>query len=372
MIYTHKKERLGFTLVELLVVIAIIGMLIALLLPAVQAAREAARRMTCANKFKQIGLAVHNFHDARQGLPPICLGTKRASIFFLLYPFMEQNALHDILLATAQPLPWNNNDSDSIMKVGRQTDDGSIMWWRHGLTEEQRQGFTSVPIYTCPSRRGRPQSVDNLSYNLGGPVGDYAVIIRYRYAVDESVQHPDGDYAWKYWSEFFASGHNQGRQYGPFRYCKRVGTNDASTADKWVPRDNFSWLSDGTSNQLIFGEKHIPAANIGTCDDTNRSWDCTYTHAEGGRDSARTFNIGRPIFPLAAPDSMEPITRGPSDFAGRERPRDYNLYSFGSPHSGVCQFLLGDGAVRPISVSTSRDIMVALADVSDGKSVSLP
>jgi prepilin-type N-terminal cleavage/methylation domain-containing protein/prepilin-type processing-associated H-X9-DG protein len=113
---TDTKKSQGFTLVELLVVIAIIGMLIALLLPAVQAAREAARRMTCANHLKQIGLGIHNYHSAYEKLPPGCAylvtdarklkdngGYENYSLYwgplFSMLPFVEGQTLYDIICA---------------------------------------------------------------------------------------------------------------------------------------------------------------------------------------------------------------------------------------------------------------------------------
>ena len=104
----RKGNFLAFTLVELLVVIAIIGVLIALLLPAVQAAREAARRMSCSNKLKQLGLAVHNYHDTNTALPagrggPYGITTGNPyhfGIFVPLLPYFEMGMLYDQILST--------------------------------------------------------------------------------------------------------------------------------------------------------------------------------------------------------------------------------------------------------------------------------
>jgi prepilin-type N-terminal cleavage/methylation domain-containing protein len=141
---THRQSRKAFTLVELLVVIAIIGVLVALLLPAVQAAREAARRMSCSNNLKQLGLALHNYHDVYKSFPSLGQGTQQGtppeqwcnygglSGVVSMLPFIEATALYE-QWGTPQPPTYNAW--------------GPVPWWGWSFLPHHEQ----VPTLLCPS-----------------------------------------------------------------------------------------------------------------------------------------------------------------------------------------------------------------------------
>ena len=127
----HADAQRGFTLIELLVVIAIIAILVALLLPAVQQAREAARRSSCKNNLKQIGLALHNYHDTHSCFPPGCFvrGTN-ANWRLHIWPGLEQSALYDQMdfLSTTRNFTGNSNHPNVLALSGY-----------------------VIPVYVCPS-----------------------------------------------------------------------------------------------------------------------------------------------------------------------------------------------------------------------------
>jgi len=385
-------KSIGFTLVELLVVIAIIGILIALLLPAVQAAREAARRMQCANHFKQIGLAVHNFHDAQRGLPPAVLRIDHADFWVLIYPYIEQQALYEKIASSPDRFATN-------LHAG---------WWGRSdiptplLNDEDRRAFGSVSTYRCPSRRGggslyvEPGAVTDTTGNItGGPQSDYGIVLMYNYGVLRNGIHAGLTDGWLLDAAYEERVWCVNTSTGPFRVMKSSvspvlasGTvndygnyglsNAIDNLNSWGPRDSMSWWSDGTSNQFLAGERHIPPKALGQCGLENNMFyyaDCGYQTLgwTRGLSSARSFC--RYYESDAASDygySMN--TPVPLSQANDNNDPSSGTYAsgFGSSHTGVCQFVLGDGSVTGVSVTTAMPILFSYAVVNDGRSVSIP
>jgi prepilin-type N-terminal cleavage/methylation domain-containing protein len=386
----------GFTLVELLVVIAIIGMLIALLLPAVQAAREAARRMQCSNHFKQIGLAVHNFHDAYSALPPNVVLPGGGSIFFHLFPFTEQMSLYDYgiqhMTNPNAPQGWGGTwGGDRTFQHE---------WWNgevegDGVTTftagaNIKKSFASVPWMKCPTRRsGVAMTRDDPKLNpyhwqnvTPGPQGDYVAVISWWYqstgGLADWFDHlSERSYKNAPWLGNVLSKALTAHR-GPFRCA--ILADPLPSPDRqlvtWTCRDTFARLQDGTSNQVIFGEKHIPKSQIGVClfaaeDDTikdSTSGDCSYLAGAqdyGGRSYQRQISRG-------ATGEDDPNTM-PLRF-GDERllVKDSVFLGFGSSHPGVCLFVFGDGAVTSLPVTTNPTVLGRLGAVNDGQPVSLP
>jgi prepilin-type N-terminal cleavage/methylation domain-containing protein/prepilin-type processing-associated H-X9-DG protein len=370
--------RFGFTLVELLVVIAIIGVLIALLLPAVQAAREAARRSMCTNHLKQIGIAVHNFHDTQTGLPPISVGgaahedSGRASFWVLLYPFMEQNALYD---SVANAVLGTTKGFDIILCPNGKGTDTTTTWWGT-MPKEQKDGFASVSMYRCPTRRGSSQSLfddSSAAENMRGPLGDYAVVVRSK-NVNSASSAWHGHISHSYPATSITG------QFGATRVALLAASGNYNT---WQPRDTMAWWSDGASNQLVIGEKHIPTGKLGISKGTDASdaivdatatADATYLATGRYRCGAsRCIAARRTLSKPYEGETENAVNIGHTNTGDPVFSTDHvGYYGFGSWHDGICNFLFGDGSVHGVRVTTPYTILIPLGDVSDGKSVTLP
>jgi len=308
-------RKRGFTLVELLVVIAIIGILIALLLPAVQAAREAARRSQCTNNLKQLGLALHNFHDVNNRLPasshdPIFLDPTyrdyrgerdKWSYLVLILPYIEQKALYDDLVQNCLGHGWP---------------DGTIF----------TQTRTLISSFICPSDYGQAKSLSTASNNAG----------------PHSYHCNRGD-QWLNWDWYESRG--------------VFGRGDKKET-------SFATVTDGTSNTMAIAEVKIgvpgsrrvgeaAGLNVGAYNSAPPSLclqqvgsDRLFTGSVETRAylqlssrwaCAVHYTLWYPVLPPNGPSCANGSTE------------DWLLTTAGSYHPGGCNVLFLDGAVKFIS-----------------------
>jgi len=319
----HRSRR-GFTLVELLVVIAIIGVLVALLLPAIQAAREAARRAQCTNNLKQIAIAAHNFHDTYNVFPPGSLAPRVTSGMVLsdpdqgigclpfLLPFMELQSVRDQITVGMDVnysrfdavKPFNTVFFSTI--VPGDVPAGQSQTWNAAQLE--------IGAFLCPSAPERVPNGGNafgwMTYMSGGqPTSNGWYFMGY------SPPAPRGI------TNYLPCGGGFGR------------VNDA-TWDVWEgvfyirSTTNMSAVLDGTSNVLMFGE------------------------FAGGHDANNYLEWASTWIGSA------PMWTGwglrPSPTADPYRIRS-NYYQFGSYHPGTVLFAMTDGAVRQISTDVTDE-----------------
>ena len=288
-------RRRGFTLVELLVVIAIIGILIALLLPAVQAAREAARRMQCSNNLKQIGLALHNYHDTNKCFPPgsfwygLDYANYRGSILIRLFPFLEQQPLYDLY---------------DFSNPGGVTIDNQKLPDSNDLIQS-----TVVPVYVCPS--------DNRQLVVNGrALSNYAASIGpTTHGNNSSCSCSE----WQSWNEYAPD--PWGGRYGSstnfagpfFRYPVNTQTRVAD-------------CTDGLSSTIYFGEVRPT---------------CSAHHSGGWGNSNNGQGLTATLIPINYDTCERDYDHGCNSYCNWS-----TELGFRSRHPGGAQFLFGDGSVH--------------------------
>jgi prepilin-type N-terminal cleavage/methylation domain-containing protein len=351
---TANRLARAFTLVELLVVIAIIGILVALLLPAVQAAREASRRSQCSNNLKQLGVASHMFHDTYKFLPSAGWGD-----WWVGCP--------DQPMGEKQPGSWAYQLLAFIEETNRagigkgySCDDKSPLFvnFKKAVSE---MISTPVSVFYCPSRRtvkGYPYS--NTNFNNVDPVP--AVIAKSDYAcnIGDSGTHKvlGTTYGTDVGPANIAGYATYGFKYsGPaFVANQKFGVNNCSTGATGVVFQrstiSFNQITDGTSQTYLYGEKNLRTDSY---EDGTAGNDDQGMYNGFDRDNIRTtevrysttgFLLGYPPYP--------------------DTPNVDYTWSFGGPHPGGWMSVFCDGSVHYMSFSMDPLLHPKLGNRQDG------
>jgi len=321
------KAHRGFTLIELLVVIAIIAILVALLLPAVQQAREAARRASCKNQLKQLGLALHNYHDTHSTFPPgaVVSGNdytsfaRRAPWTVLILPFLEQGALYDSF----------NMSSDFHGAYN----DGASAASANGIASRRQ-----VAAFICPSYPGRG---DGTHSNYFGVMG--------------------GDQTQPAWA---ISGTGLGRamwENGVLFRNSRIKMRDVTdgTSNTFLIGETKYQLGQGVRNEYFgWASTMRPSASPGTVVGTLAAATDVPINAWNGDghrlDTAFTNNTASARGTIMVDGDLENAI---NNLMGR---------AFGSYHKGGAQFVFVDGSVNFISENINMGTYQNLAIRNDG------
>ena len=331
--------RTGFTLVELLVVVAIIGILIALLLPAVQQAREAAKRLHCRNNLKQVALALHNYHGTFKCFPPGKLNPAippaQWAVFdaphftnwaIAILPYVEQRPLYD--------------------------------GYRHDLentvVENERVVRTHVDAYNCPS----DIDVQTRAIPASGPAvnaGRQFAYSSYRGMAGRSGGHtnvPQGGW----WDAYeYQNISNFG-----WRGLLHVVGPGSSACQLSLEVETFSTVTDGTSTTLAVGELHRPIQGR----QTNRA-----TRGTFWAYSYSSFNVSGAC-PYSSTLFATDWARCRDGVPGRNE--NFCKRGWGSYHPGVINFAMVDGAVHSIPLTIDIHLFCDLSSIAGGEPANVP
>ncbi len=368
---TCRSRRPGFTIIELLVVIGIIGLLVALLLPAVQQSRQQARLASCRNNLKQLGLALHNYHDTHRTFPPSFVRQEDgnppppATTFAGLRYRSHWTGFHMLLPYIDQANLYNQYDFDKTWLSSLNDANDHSMW---PLNQ------TSLPILQCPSapHSAGAQTIGgdgNPLHWMAGSAADYSfshgmdIIRALAGSAEESC--PGGLlHYWQNWPQATR---------GPFGYSSRCRLSD---------------ITDGSSNTILLGEKAGGLLTYSGWDDTfptlpvEYPWAMaavTYFAPTGGDGVPGSFWVAGPFAVVAdiqAPScptdtgpvlTPYPMNPGPRDLpqSTDERP----FYSFQSAHPGGATFVMADGSSRFLSETIDQRVLQALSTIAGGENV---